>query len=452
MDMFGKKEENKDLELLLSLMEKAAEGDFTPVEADGFTDPSVVKKYNAVLNAVLKNNTALVMALNESMKKIGDSSVVKNMVEKVQEQQEEIDALRNAGDSISASSTQIRSSAETMLKKSGEISGIVEDSKAQIATGIASVADSVKGLDGLVQKIEEFKDRAKQISEIASTVKSIAGTSNLLALNASIEAARAGDAGKGFAVVAEEIRSLAVSTTSSADDIGKQINEIVSEIGGLSDMVQEASRAVTEKSEECSNSMESFKRVDDAIAELTESINSVFEEIDVQSTGTREFTAAVDSMADSYSRLYEECMNTGEHMYRISRMVDKTRSDFARKNSNLSTEDWLTVFEVDHLIFTWRQYNNICGFETLKLEQVNNPAGCKLGKWIGGQTGAIKALPELSEVKKIHEQLHRYATKAFEENKAGNQANAFSTFTDIYASYNELMKAMEKLRARVKRL
>ena len=447
--MFKKKTEataEQDIKLLIERSQGAREGNFAEISAEGFQNTELVKAYNEVIRAVLKNNTDLVMSLNESMKIIGDSSVVKNMVEKVNNQQGEIGELRNTGNKFAESAEQIKDSADEMKSKSEEITVIVHECKASVTESVDNVGRSVGELDRLVEDIASFREKAEAISNVAATVKSIAGTSNLLALNASIEAARAGDAGRGFAVVAEEIRSLAVSTSSSAEDIGNQIREVVENIQGIATTIEEVSAAIRDGNAECHQSLESFNAVGEAVAGLSAKIDDVSEEIGKQSLESAEFAHAVDQMAGNYQDLYDECMNTGESMYKISRKVDKIRSDFARKNSALTMSDWLTVFEVDHLIFTWRQYNNICGFEKLKLEQVNNPDGCKLGKWILARPEPMKSSAELAAVKKHHYALHKYSTEAWEFVQDGRREEALEKFLLAYGCYEELMKALEDLR------
>lgn len=440
-----------DIALLLERMQSAREGVFTEISVEGFNNTEIPIAFNEVIQAVLANNTGIVMSLNESMKMIGDSSVVKNMVEKVRNQQTEIDSIRQTGQDFAESAQEIKQSSLSMKRESEQISGIVLDCRDKISTSINSVDESVLQLDKLLNDINSFREKAEAISSIAATVKSIAGTSNLLALNASIEAARAGEVGRGFAVVADEIRSLAVSTTSSANDIGDQINEIIDEIEGLGDTVEVVSQAIRSGNKECHSSLESFNEVGSAVAALSKKIDDVSNEIERQSEETESFANAVEHMAADYEDLYNECMNTGGHMYRISRKVDGIRSDFARKNSKLTTSDWLTVFEVDHLIFTWRQYNNICGFETLKLEQVNNPDGCKLGKWIGAREEPLKSSAELAEIKQHHYALHKYSTEAWEFVQSGKRTEAMEKFNHAYECYEELMKAFKKLRLFVER-
>jgi len=451
--MFKKKVNpaEKDIQLLIERMSEARNGNFVEISVEGFTYTELAIAFNEVIQAVLANNTGLVMSLNESMKMIGDSSVVLNMVEKVNAQQGSIDELRAAGKNISESALHIQNSSIEMKEKSEEIISIVSDCRTQVSESIDAVDKSVNELDKLSEDITNFRGKAEQISSIAATVKSIAGTSNLLALNASIEAARAGEAGRGFAVVAEEIRNLAVSTTDSADDIGRQINEIIGEIEGLSHTIEQVAEGIRQGNKDCHVSLESFNAVGGAVDVLNDKIDGISEEIVRQSDSTEEFSKSVDNMAQNYHELYEECMNTGDHMYKISRKVDTTRSDFARKNSKLNIEDWLTIFEVDHLIFTWRQYNNICGFEKLRLEQVNNPDGCKLGKWIVAREEPLKTSAELAEVKKHHYALHKHSTDAWNFVQDNKREEALNSFKEGYKCYESLMKALADLRMYIRK-
>mgnify|MGYP000423440884 FL=1 len=140
-------------------------------------------------------------------------------------------------------------------------------------------------------------------------------------------------------------------------------------------------------------------------------------------------------------------MDTGAHLYRISRDIDKTRSDMARKNSRLSTLDWIKIFEVDHLIFTWRLYNNLADFETLQLTQLNNPQGCKFGKWAATQTDTrIINSRAFRQAMACHAELHKYACDSWQAKDGGDREGALKCFTQAYEAYQRFQKALEDLR------
>ena len=134
-------------------------------------------------------------------------------------------------------------------------------------------------------------------------------------------------------------------------------------------------------------------------------------------------------------------------MYRISRFIDTARSDMARGFAKITTQDWLRVFQVDHFIFTWRLYNNLSHFEHLKITQLNNPKGCKLGKWIGAQTDPqILNNQHFKDVVRYHEDIHKYGCDSWYAAEDGDTALAVSNFSKALESYNNFSDSMDKFK------
>lgn len=120
-------------------------------------------------------------------------------------------------------------------KELGEIISQMTDSSEEmsLATGMTA-----KQLEKLSAQSETMKDNMMHVEQVIKHVKGIASRSNILGLNASIEAARAGDAGRGFSVVAEEIRKMAGDSNNAAEDIQKQLEHTQKEISSINESIQ----------------------------------------------------------------------------------------------------------------------------------------------------------------------------------------------------------------------
>ncbi len=437
----------KDQTLLLECMQKAIEGDYTMVDESAFENPELGQVYNNVLKSFLKSSNNFVMRLNDSMSRIGDSSCIKEMLEQVNSQTTAINNMRNSSQDLGESIEHIMSSVQTIQDNSHEAMNASKESVANMTQSIRIVDQSSEQIKLINDQVIDFQEKTIKINEIIDMVKKIAQKSGLLALNASIEAARAGEAGKGFAVVANQIKDLSANTTQSTEDVVKYVDEIRNGIDALVKSIDLTSKQLLLGNESVHHSVSEIEITNERINSISNAIDNIYNEINNQSALTQTFVASIDSIADSYDVLSEECVHTGEHLYRISRDIDRARSDMARKNSDLSTLDWLTVFEMDHLIFIWRVYNNLADFEHLKITQLNNPAGCKLGKWLAAQTDArINGSAVYRQLMIEHEAVHKHACDSWYAKEDGDRETALKHFNLGYSAYQRFVSQLYKFR------
>lgn len=443
--------EEEDRMLLLTCMDRVINGDLSPVNVSAFHNRQTADKFNEMLYSILKTNNTLVMKLNQSMTRIGDSSCVKEMIEQVNSQTSSISDMQESSQNLEYSIQNIQTAVQNIQKNSHDVIQSSNHCMKDMNESIHLIDDSSVQVQSINDQVSSFKEKAIKINEIIDMVKKIAQKSGLLALNASIEAARAGEAGRGFAVVANEIKDLSANTTSSAEDVVKYVGELVSGINSLADSINATTNQLKEGNESVHKSLEDMEVMNDNLNAITKEIDGIYEEINTQSSLTQSFVASIGSIADSYENLSSECVGTGSHLYHISREVDRIRSVMARDNSRLSTLDWLTIFEVDHLIFTWRIYNNLADFEKLKLEQVNNSKSCKLGKWINSQTDSrIANSRELRQVSEAHEEIHKYATGSWNAKDRGDREEALRLFNLAYKAYENFTRSLNPLRELIK--
>jgi hypothetical protein len=449
--MFGKKADfkanaDKDIDTLMGYMDRIISGDFTYIDVSAFNNKQYGEKLNQVIHAFKNANNTYVMRLNESMMEIGDNSNVKNMLDQVQVQAESIKQMENSSHILEESIGNITNEMAAIKDNTQTIYNVSQNGTVNMTASIKAVNESSDMIANINCQVQDFQEKIEKISEIVTIVKNIASQSNLLALNASIEAARAGIAGRGFAIVADQVRQLSINTSSSAEDIVSYVSQLNEDIKKLVTATQQTTEKLSKGNDMVKNSLNDMEDLNSRISVINSSINSIFTDIDMQSEITKEFANQVADINTSYAGLSETCNTTGRQEYRMGRSIDKCRSDMARHYSDLSEIDWIKIFEVDHFILMWRVYNHIMGFESLKLSQLNNPNACKLGKWMAKQTDTrLTRSIEFKEVEKNHRAVHRYATAAWEASASNNTRLAMENFQKTHDAYYDYQKSIRKL-------
>ncbi len=213
-----------------------------------------------ITNKITKNANVLVDTVEEQHRL---SAVSKENISHLEEKFEDSKNL------IDSSKESIDITQEVMLKNVNALEEIAEEVNNQMNNEI----EVSQKIDSLVEKTEEIKN-------VLNIIKEIADQTNLLALNAAIEAARAGEHGRGFAVVADEVRKLAEKTQKSLGDINASVNLIVEEVNNtknLIDLNKENFEKINEKTQEVS---ESTSQANEQLKNASEYITNAIESID----------------------------------------------------------------------------------------------------------------------------------------------------------------------------
>jgi len=241
---------------------------------------------------------------------------------------------------IATSSTEMSQTVIDIAKNTSSIASSAVETLKTAKNGEEIVSKSVQEVKAIAQTVSEsagfmtsLGERSKQIGEIVSVIKDIADQTNLLALNAAIEAARAGEQGRGFAVVADEVRKLAERTTKATSEIGGMI-------GAIQDEVDKAVVSMNEGTKRVEIGVEYSTNAGNALGNIVKSVENLQSMVQQIASATEEMS----SVSEQISGDIETIANVSRETSAGSEQVAESSSDLARLATKLS--DLIRQFKV----------------------------------------------------------------------------------------------------------
>jgi methyl-accepting chemotaxis protein len=260
------------------------------------------------INSLVDKIRIIITQIAQTSEQVSSSAIelqsnAEQMATGAEEVAAQAETVATAGEEMSATSGDIAQNCQ-MASEGSQQASAAAVSGARVVDETISVMNSIAGrVRSSAKAVESLGSRSDQIGEIVGTIEDIADQTNLLALNAAIEAARAGEQGRGFAVVADEVRALAERTTRATREISEMIKAIQLETKGAVIAMEEGVSEVAKGSEKAADSGR-------ALEQILQQINDVNSQIHQVATAAEEQTATTSEISNNMQQITEVVTQT----------------------------------------------------------------------------------------------------------------------------------------------
>ena len=327
---------SNSLEHQIALLENLNKGDFSVSIQDGYKDE--FGKSQKLLKA-MRNTLSDVISITKTdseklQKQMQDLQLIaKRMTDVSDSIQNQSVTVAAAADEMVSTTTDIAHNCESAAASSKQCREITNGGVEKVSSAVSNIRLQSEHTKDNAAKIENLARQTNDIGSIVSTIDDIAAQTNLLALNAAIEAARAGEAGRGFAVVADEVRALASRTSSSTQEISRMVKSIQEEAATATSSINDSVANMDIVASDAEQIMTILSDINEHVSDVNAQITQIATAAEEQSAATGEISGHMQTITQVASDMREDA----QHQYEVMEGTNKDLNDLLKELSFFKT-------------------------------------------------------------------------------------------------------------------
>jgi|GEM_PF-925521 len=361
--------------------------------------------------------------LNEMVTYLTDAA--KHTSKGMSKQQEETAKIEASINDLTTIMHQVAENTNEAADEAHGADNLAGEGKKVVTHTVSEINKLATAVENAGQVVSRVDEDSKRISTILDVIRGIAEQTNLLALNAAIEAARAGEQGRGFAVVADEVRTLAQRSQESTQEIQEMIDSLQTGVKETVTMMSESQTRAHEGVEEANKTGEVLTTIKQSIDSISTMNAQIAQASKEQQILTDTVNHGISNISNVAKQTSQDAVKTSNTVHKLADMVSELVglvSQFHVTGNNV--HDWENA-KLHHKGWKDRLSQFLDGYGSMTQAEATSHHDCKFGKWYYS-TGKerFSHIPEVDQIEQPHKEMHDAIRNVMQLKEKGDMAGA----------------------------